>query len=54
MGNQYYRKENHLGERIPKEEYLKDLNSHLPQWVKKLVQLYTSDLKYKIMQKDPN
>jgi hypothetical protein len=38
---------------IVKEEYLKDINAHLPSWVKKLVELYTSDLKYKI-KKDLN
>lgn len=48
MENQYYRKENHLEERLLKEKYLKDLNSHLPQWAKKLVELYISDFKYKI------
>lgn len=31
-----------------KEEYLKDLNSHLPKWVNMLIELYTSSLKYKI------
>lgn len=31
-----------------KDEYLKDLNSHLPKWVNMLVELYTSPLKYKI------
>jgi len=30
------------------EEYLKDLNSHLPKWVNMLVELYTSPLKYKL------
>lgn len=36
-----------------KEEYLKDLNSHLPKWVNMLVELYTSPLKYKIKYKKP-
>ncbi len=34
-----------------KDEYLKDLNSHLPKWVSMLVELYTSPLKYKIKYK---
>jgi len=33
------------------ELYLKDLNAHLPEWVKRFVELYTSDLKYKIKEK---
>lgn len=44
--------ENYVKEQI-KEKYLKDLNAHLPEWVKKFVELYTSDLKYKI-RKDLN
>jgi hypothetical protein len=40
----YY--ENHTEEM--KEKYLKDLNAHLPDWIKEFVSLYTSDLKYKI------
>jgi hypothetical protein len=31
-----------------REKYLKDLNAHLPDWIKQFVALYTSDLKYKI------
>jgi hypothetical protein len=31
-----------------REKYLKDLNAHLPEWIKQFVNLYTSDLKYKI------
>ena len=31
-----------------REKYLKDLNAHLPDWIKQFVSLYTSDLKYKI------
>lgn len=31
-----------------KEKYLKDLNAHLPEWVKKFVELYTSALKYRM------
>ncbi len=31
-----------------KDEYLRDLSSHLPKWVDMLVELYTSPLKYKI------
>ena len=34
------------------EEYLKNLNTHLPGWVKKFVELYTSDLKYKMIYKN--
>ena len=36
-----------------KDEYLKDLNSHLPKWVNMLVELYTSPLKYKIKYQKP-
>lgn len=46
----YYEKK--VKEQI-REKYLKDLNSHLPLWVKKFVELYTSDLKYRI-KKDLN
>ena len=34
------------------EEYLKDLNSHLPKWVNMLVELYTSPIKYEIKYKN--
>jgi len=33
------------------EKYLKNLNTHLPGWVKKFVEFYTSDLKYKMIYK---
>ncbi len=33
---------------------LKNLNTHLPEWVQRFVELYTSDLKYKISEKDSN
>ena len=43
---EYYQKEKQIS-----EKYLKDLNAHLPNWIKKIVELYTSDLKYKINKK---
>jgi len=41
-----YQRENKM-----KEEYQKNLNLHIPQWTKKLVEIYTSPLKYKIKSK---
>jgi hypothetical protein len=35
-------------EKILKEEYRINLNLHIPQWARTLVELYTSPLKYKI------
>jgi len=46
MEEQYYQS-NHVKEQV-REKYLKDLNAHLPDWIKQFVSLYTSDLKYKI------
>jgi len=46
MAEQYYQS-NYVKERM-QEKYLKDLNAHLPDWIKKFVEIYTSDLKYKI------
>jgi hypothetical protein len=31
-----------------KEEYLTNLNLHLPQWARALVELYTSSKKYEL------
>ncbi len=39
----YYHKRNQL-----KKDYLTDLNLHTPEWAKRLVELYTSPLKYSI------
>ncbi len=36
------------------EKHLKDLNAHLPEWVKRFVELYTSDAKHRISEKDSN
>ena len=49
----YYQEKKYEKE-LTSESYLKDLNAHLPEWVKQLVELYTSDLKYRIKQKDSN
>jgi len=43
MENNYYQKKNTL-----KEEYLNNLNSQIPEWAKKLVELYTSPMKYQM------
>lgn len=32
-----------------KEKYLNNFNSHIPEWAKMLVELYTSPLKYKMI-----
>ena len=38
-----YQKKDHV-----KEEYLQNLNLHIPQWAKNLIEFYTSPLKYEI------
>lgn len=45
----YYREEKYRNEMSGKQ--LKDLNAHLPEWVKQFVELYTSDLKYEMKRK---
>lgn len=42
----HYQK-NYVKEQI-REKDLKEINAHLPEWIKKFVDLYTSDLKYRI------
>lgn len=49
----HYQKEKYLNENS-EEKDLKNLDSHLPEWVKRFVELYTSDIKYKILKKDSN
>jgi len=44
-------KNNKIEKTSENENNLKDLNSHLPEWTKVLVELYESDLKYKIKRK---
>ena len=39
----YYREEKYRNEM--RENSLKDLNAHLPEWVKQVVKLYTSDMR---------
>lgn len=48
----HYQKEKYQNE--AREKNLKNLNSHLPDWVMRFVELYTSDLKYEIVDKDSN
>ena len=40
--------ENYEKEKYTGQKDLKELNDHLPDWIKKIVALYTSDLKYEI------
>ena len=49
---EYYGKKK-TEEFISGEMYLKDINLHLPEWVRKFAEIYTSELKYKI-RKDLN
>ena len=45
----YYREEKYQSEMSGKQ--LKELNAHLPEWVKRFVELYTSELKYEMRRK---
>ena len=48
----YYREEKYQSKMSGK--HLKDLNAHLPEWVKRFVELYTSGLKREMREKASN
>ena len=48
----HYREEKYRDEMSTQR--LKDLKAHLPEWVKRFVELYTSDIKYEIREKASN
>ena len=50
MKNYYY----HNNRENYHQEYLKKLDLHIPQWMKQLVEIYKSPLKYKISRESEN